>query len=372
MGGIRIELVKCTGSQVILTLSPRMPLVEIESRHRSSVLVVPINIPSTSTIANAMGRAAAGEQWIAKTPSPPTNGVVNGTISGGSSTRLAASQESFLGKLRTSISQKRPQAADEAFFAWVGQEEKRKFDSEGPYTVLFGYEFAKKVLESVLQLDKGAAEILYSGNVVRALLERKVVVARMVPDGLLNVLVDRSDWVSFLFPSNLGRHDRFTRFFQKSALLAMETVRDLTETDIISVLHKVTTARLRYTEGSPPDADAMQVDSVPVQIQDAPSLEEYLSKCVSYDASASGLRLALRKHLCDVEEIVLVLQVLELWMRKWGEAEDELGVFAASSTGSKDGPIQQLPELHKVSASAGNTKTHLTSPLNRSYRSSRR
>jgi hypothetical protein len=195
MGGIRIELIKCTDGQVMLTLSPRMPLVEIKSTYRSSVLVVPINVPSTSTISNAMGRAVAGEKWVAKTSTSSANGVANGTVTAGSTTRLEASQDSLLRKLHTSISQKRPQAADETFFAWVGQEEKRKLDSEGSRTVLFGYEFTKQVLGTVLQLDKGGAEVLYSGNVVRSLLERKVIVARMVPDGLLSVLVDRSDWV---------------------------------------------------------------------------------------------------------------------------------------------------------------------------------
>ena len=195
MGGIGIKLVKCTDGQIVLTLSPRMPLVEIKPTYRSSVLVVPINVPSTSTIANAMGRAAAGEKWISKTIPPSANGIANGAISAGTTTRLEVSQDSLLRKLHTSISQKRPQAADEAFSVWVGQEEKRRLDSEGSHTVLFGYEFTKRVLETVLQLDKGAAEILYSGNVVRSLLERRVVVARMVPDGLLGVLADRSDWV---------------------------------------------------------------------------------------------------------------------------------------------------------------------------------
>lgn len=195
MGGIKIDLVKCTDGQVMLTLSPRMPLVEIKSTYRSTVLVVPINVPSTSTISNAMGRAVAGDKWIAKTSGSSANGVANGTVTAGSATRLEASQDSLLRKLRASITQKRPQAADEAFFAWVGQEEKRKLDSEGSHTVLFGYEFTKQVLETVLKLDKGGAEVLYSGSVIRSLLERKVVVARMVPDGLLSVLVDRSDWV---------------------------------------------------------------------------------------------------------------------------------------------------------------------------------
>jgi len=195
MGGIRIELVKCKNGQVTLVLSPRMPLVETKPTYRSSVLVVSIDVPLTSTIANAMGRAAAGEKWIAKTSAASANGVSNGTVSAGSTTRSEASQDSLLRKLHTSISQKRPQAADEAFFTWVGQEEKRRLDSEGSHTVLFGYEFTKRVLETALQLDKGAAEILYSGKVVRSLLERKVIAARMVPDGFLSALVDRSDWV---------------------------------------------------------------------------------------------------------------------------------------------------------------------------------
>jgi len=40
--------------------------------------------------------------------------------------------------------------------------------------------------------------------------------------------------------------------------------------------------------------------------------------------------------------------VLELWVKKWGEAEDKLGVFAASS--STDGPTPPLPELSKVAS----------------------
>lgn len=129
----------------------------------------------------------------------------------------------------------------------------------------------------------------------------------------------------------------------------METVRDLTEADIISVLHKVTIAHLDHVKSaSPPEVDGMQVDPAPVHTQDTPSLEGYLGRCVSYDTSASALRLALRKNLDDVEESVAILQVLESWMTKWGEVEDDLGVFAAHSPLSKDGPTQQLPELPKV------------------------
>ena len=148
--------------------------------------------------------------------------------------------------------------------------------------------------------------------------------------------------------------------------MAMVTVRDLTEIDIISVLHKVTTEHLKRTISAPPsDADAMQVDSSSAQTQDTPSLEEYLGKCVSYDMSASGLRLALRKSLGEVEETVAVLQVLESWMRKWGENEDKLGVFTVSSPASNDGPAQPLPELSKVKASIGDREAHLMSPFNR-------
>lgn len=140
----------------------------------------------------------------------------------------------------------------------------------------------------------------------------------------------------------------------------METVCDLTETDIVSVLHKVTTARLKHTKPTLSDGDAMQVDPSPAQTQDTPSLEEYLARCVSYDATTSGLRLALRKNLSEVEEVVAVLRVLESWMKKWGEAEDKLGIFAAVSPPSKDGPVQQLPELPKVFVSVANAEVFLT------------
>lgn len=153
----------------------------------------------------------------------------------------------------------------------------------------------------------------------------------------------------------------------------METVRDLAETDIISVLHTVTVAHLKHTKSmSPPDVDAMRTDTAPVQAQDTSSLEEYLGRCVSYDTSASALRLALRKQLGDVEESMAVLQVLESWMRKWGKVEDELGVFAAHLPLSKDGSTQQLPELSKVLAYTWNVNTNLTNPLYRLYRSSKR
>ena len=129
----------------------------------------------------------------------------------------------------------------------------------------------------------------------------------------------------------------------------METVRDLIEMDIVSVLHKVVVAHLKRTKSiSSKGTDAMEVDPPSTQTQDTPSLEEYLSRCVSYDTSAPALRLALRKNLGNVEETVAVLQVLESWMRKWGENEDKLGVFTASSPVSKDGSAQPLPGLLKV------------------------
>ena len=153
----------------------------------------------------------------------------------------------------------------------------------------------------------------------------------------------------------------------------METVHDLTETDIISVLHKVTIAHLERSKStSPLDVDVMQVDHASVRTQDILSLEEFLGRCVSYDTSASALRLALRKNLSDAEEIVAVLQVLGSWMKKWGEAEDEVGVFAVYSSSSKDDPTRQLPEPSKVSASIGNMKICLMVPFNRLYRSSKR
>lgn len=152
----------------------------------------------------------------------------------------------------------------------------------------------------------------------------------------------------------------------------METVSDLTEADVIAVLHQVAVAHLKSQKASPSDSEAMQVDVAAIQTQDTPSLVDFLRSCVSYNTSAPALRLALKKNLDDVEEALAVLQVLESWIRKWGEAEDEFGIFLTSSSASRNCSTQQLPELSKVLLPLRVMKMYLIGPLPRSYLSLKR
>ena len=191
-------------SQAILVLSPRPApphLVNGNSEHstashtdpnaRSSVLVVPLTVPSTSKISNAMGRASASAKWIAQ---PSTSSE--------SSSPHDGARAKLLRIMKTAMDQKRVDSADEAFFNWVKQEESRlpKTPEGAPKNeVQLGYQFVQDVLEIVFRQPKGVTEgIPYSPKIVRYVLERRAVSSGMVEGGLLPTLRLRKDWVRCL------------------------------------------------------------------------------------------------------------------------------------------------------------------------------
>ena len=55
----------------------------------------------------------------------------------------------------------------------------------------------------------------------------------------------------------------------------------------------------------------MQIDSTP---SDLPSLASFLSSCVAYATSPAPLRLAIRQHLPDAEDLTCVLEILSGWI----------------------------------------------------------
>jgi len=100
---------------------------------------------------------------------------------------------------------------------------------------------------------------------------------------------------------------------------------------------------------------AMQIDSAP---SDLPSLPSFLSPCVSYATSPAPLRLAIRQHLSDAEDLTCVLEILSAWVAQSHSLTIELlptdvvknagGVMVAQPRATKrpDGP-----PLDKVSVS---------------------
>lgn len=196
--GISIQLVKSTPSQVIISLSPKLPLVEAKSQYRSSVLILPINVPSTSNIANAMGKMTDATKWISKSDAAPFNAAVLSV--------LDPSRRGLLGKMRAAMNQNQPQVADELFFQWSKQQEKRRTDANElstDHSVVLGHEFVKQLLRIVVQPGKPTGTP-YSTKVIHYLLEEQVVSSVMVDEGLLPTLLARSDWVCSILAFSLS------------------------------------------------------------------------------------------------------------------------------------------------------------------------
>jgi hypothetical protein len=176
----------------MIILSPKLPLADQNLQRRSSVLVVPISVPSTSTIANAMGRMEEGTKWVSKNTSAPSN-VAALVV-------LDSSRRGLLGKMRAAINQNKPQAADELFFKWLKQEEKRRPEdsgNKGDSPLLLGHEFVKQLIRLMVQPGK-LADIVYSSKIVQYLLAQQAVGSVMFDEGLLQMLRLRSDWASLM------------------------------------------------------------------------------------------------------------------------------------------------------------------------------
>jgi hypothetical protein len=103
--GISLELMPASNTQVLLSLSSR-PQGKT-SKLRSAVYVVPVTVPATSTIATAMGRASSSAKWLVA----PNGGPL--------SVSFSSDRRGLLNKLRSTIKQNDPEAADSAFFDWL-------------------------------------------------------------------------------------------------------------------------------------------------------------------------------------------------------------------------------------------------------------
>lgn len=192
--GLRIQLVggKRECDQVLLILSPHTPsamangvsgFAPTDSSARSSVYVVPLVVPTLSTIANAMGRATVTAKWIGQP----------GAESGNSTSPLDESQNKLLDVIQSSLDQKRVDAADEAFFKWVSEQESK--EAQESY---FGHHFVQRLLETLFRHTKGtagASNSPYSPKIARYLLEKKVVTSSMLEGGLFLALKSWQDWV---------------------------------------------------------------------------------------------------------------------------------------------------------------------------------
>ncbi|KAG6861980.1 hypothetical protein C0995_009164 [Termitomyces sp. Mi166 len=290
---VKLTLVPASSSQALLVLSAHTTDAgrKIEGTSlRSSVLVVPFTCPAKSTIANALGQASSGAKWIAQTAS--------------SSVAIPShdpAKAKVLSTMRAAMEKNLPQAANVAFFEWEKRESKAASEASkneaGSSQAALSHAFVKDLLTTVIQPSK-PANTPYSSEVVKYLLNRKVVSSSMLDGGLLAALRYKNDW--------------------QSIDLALGHVIDLSEAEIMESLQYVV-ARHR-SNVVPQDDNAMEVDSV----TDVPSLPSFLSLCVSYTTTPPALRSAIRRSLKDVEDIYVILRVLENWTKQWSNRDSKL------------------------------------------------
>jgi Utp8 family len=200
---VSLDLVPALNTLILLTVSSG--LLDKSTKTCSAVFVVPVTTPTTSTIANVMGRASSSARWLAKPNALPNGHTPNASFD--------SDRRGILDKLRSAIRQNRPEAADSAFSEWV---EKRSSSvatldpqvvrpgseyvsiifnmsqQDGP---LFGHEFVREILDIILQPSKPAST-LYPNKTIYYLLKNRVVSSGMLSQSLLELFTERKDWVS--------------------------------------------------------------------------------------------------------------------------------------------------------------------------------
>lgn len=158
-------------------------------------------------------------------------------------------------------------------------------------------------------------------------------------------------------------------------LLALRYVSDIPESDLISFLHDILS--LNASETSPDDA--MNVDSAPSTVPSPPTVSIVLSRCVAYTTSPPSLRLSLREHIKEPEQIDRVLRILLDWLDAWCEKDErffpegvknnELGVPVPIYPQAT--PDVDLPPLDKVCVSQCLIRALSLITAFRSFRSSK-
>ncbi|PPQ69895.1 hypothetical protein CVT26_014158 [Gymnopilus dilepis] len=291
-----------SGSQVvgqaILVLSSVPSKEKSDGGKTVSILVVvPYTVAAMSTIAAAMGRGDAGKKWL--------HAREEKKLSADEKTR-----QKLLDTMQSAMQSGRPQTASAAFLKWAPKTDESAAEQ-------LSYNFTKDVLRTVLGLptESKSTSITASGSsyapeVVRYLLERRVVCSSMLPPsiGLLGALRAKNDWATIE--------------------LAFTTVLDLTESEIVECLLAVVRhSRSLASDPAPNSEDAMQVDSIaatPDSSVGIPPLISFLNLLASYPTSRGPLVVAFRKYMHDAEDLTAVLQVLDGWLARRVRMDERL------------------------------------------------
>ncbi|KAL4076358.1 hypothetical protein J3A83DRAFT_4226738 [Scleroderma citrinum] len=297
-----LQLALADEGQVFLTVSPSQPPGKLQAIPRSTVHAIPFDHTLRSTLAAALGRSTASEEWLV--PQRPDSQI----------SPLDEDKANLVSAIEVAMSMKKPQQADKAFFAWI---KKRTAAAS-----VFGHEFVKRIVNAILSPNSKAGE-MYSPRIMQYLLEGRHVNAIMVDGQLVSRLRDQGDW--------------------ENIMLALRSIVGISEDEMISsVKYIIGAQRKRET-----NLEVMQVDSSEPWM---PPLEMCLSACVSYNFTPVAMRLAIRKHLTDARDLVAILQTLERWLH--GGTEDQMEAVFKSTVMNTDltmnGHSSNSPSYSKV------------------------
>ncbi|KAI9467106.1 hypothetical protein BJY52DRAFT_1236476 [Lactarius psammicola] len=302
--GFSLKLIPASNTQVLLSLSSR-PQGK-SSKSRSAVFVIPVTVPATSTIATALGRASSSAKWLVATNGGPL------------SVSFSSDRHDLLNKLRSTIRQNNPEAADSAFFEWL---ENRSGSVAGvDDEPIFGHEFVREILDIVLQPSSTPASTSYPPKIMGYLLENRAVSAGILSQSLLELFIESKDW--------------------RAVALTLKNVLDIPEIEVIKLVRSI------HGYHRPSGAHDMQVDAT---LSDA-EVSSIVASCVSYPSSDAALRLAIKEQLNNAESIIPILLIIDDWLGKISSHKTSLESPGKTTTTVAGPEEADIPPLDKILA----------------------
>ncbi|CAE7208021.1 unnamed protein product [Rhizoctonia solani] len=248
------------------------------------ILSASITLPRTSSIASVLGAANSTSEWL----------VPSTTLQDDTRTAL-------VDRIKQEVQAGRAAQADAAFFRWVENEAESSTESEKAGTLASATKAAAKVpfpsafaaalidaafpTEKENEKEKEKEGPTFASGIVSALIWRGAAGQGMLraPGGLYGALRRNRDWPIMLS--------------------ALQQVPDIPEDEIVATIRDLLIPL--HPEGA----------SVP-PLLNTPTLQNALAHVLAYPTSPTPLRLALRNHLRDGEDLVHVLKVLDGWLMR--------------------------------------------------------
>ncbi|KAJ1308334.1 hypothetical protein OPQ81_004044 [Rhizoctonia solani] len=285
-------------TQLITTISPH-------------ILSASITLPRASSIAAVLGAASSSSEWLV----PPT-------------TLQDHTRTALVNRIRQEVKAGRAAQADAAFFRWVENEAESSTEGEKPGTLAsatkaaakipFPSAFATALIDAAFSPEKEREKEkdkdgpTFASGIVSALIWRGAAGQGMLktPGGLYGALRQNRDWPIMLS--------------------ALQYVPDIPEDEIVATIRDLLIPL--HPEGA---------SSSP--LLNTPPVQNALAHVLAYPTSPTPLRLALRTHLRDAEDLVHVLKVIDGWLQRglqfdvWGLEGLQPEGWAGSKTGKSTG-----------------------------------